>query len=134
VRVFLDTNILVSAVATRGLCTDVLQSVLAEHQLVTGPTVIRELRRVLKAKLRLPIGDIEEVEGFLRRHATVVEKAPPYGGVLRDPDDRRVLGEAIAGRADILVTGDKDLLEVAATLPLPVLSPRAFWEVLRSIS
>ena len=46
-RVFLDTNVLVSAFATRGLCADVLRLILAEHTLVTGEVVLRELRRAL---------------------------------------------------------------------------------------
>jgi len=36
VKVFLDTNILVSATATRGLCADVLREVLASHQLIVS--------------------------------------------------------------------------------------------------
>jgi len=47
VRVFLDTNVLVSAFATRGVCADLVRFVLAEHTLVTSEVVLRELRRVL---------------------------------------------------------------------------------------
>jgi type 1 glutamine amidotransferase len=43
VRIALDTNVLVSAVATRGLCADILNLVLAKHQLVVGVTVLAEL-------------------------------------------------------------------------------------------
>jgi predicted nucleic acid-binding protein len=42
------------------------------------------------------------------------------------------LATAIEGAADVLVTGDRDLLEVAADSPIPILEPRAFWELLRS--
>jgi len=43
-RVFLDTNLLVSAVATRGLCADVLREVLLSHQLVISPPLLSELK------------------------------------------------------------------------------------------
>ena len=46
-KVFLDTNVLVAAFATRGLCADVMRVVLAEHQLITGEVVLSELRRAL---------------------------------------------------------------------------------------
>ena len=49
---------------------------------------------------------------------------------LRDPDDKWVLASAVVGAADVLVTGDKDLLSSMDAAPLPILTPRAFWESL----
>ena len=57
---FLDTNVLVSAFTTRGLCSDVLRTVLTEHDLIIGAAVIDELRRVLK-RFGLPKPQIEEI-------------------------------------------------------------------------
>jgi len=131
-RVFLDTNVLVSAFATRGLCADVLQVCLAEQQLVLGETVLAELQRILQGKIGLPRGIIQETDVFLRRQAIVVSDAAPLSFAIRDKEDLPVLAEAIAGNADVLVTGDKDLLEPPSDPPLPILSPRAFWEELRS--
>ena len=42
-RVFVDTNVLVAAVATRGLCADVLRAVLASHELVVSQQVLAEV-------------------------------------------------------------------------------------------
>ena len=53
-RVFLDTNVLVSAFATRGLCADVLRHILAQHDLIVGEVVIAELRRVLRDRIKIP--------------------------------------------------------------------------------
>jgi hypothetical protein len=46
VKVFLDTNVLASGFATRGLCADVIRPVLAEH-VVTGSVVLKELARII---------------------------------------------------------------------------------------
>jgi len=43
-----------------------------------------------------------------------------------------VVTEAIAGGADVLVTGDRDLLNIADKTPLPILTPRGFWQWLRA--
>ena len=43
-----------------------------------------------------------------------------------------VLAEAIEGLADVVVTGDRDFLDIAGDLPIDVLSPRGFWEKLRN--
>ena len=127
-----DTNVLVSAVATRGLCADIVNAALAEHQLIVGETVLMELRQVLRRKLRLPIAAVDEMEAFLRLHATVIASAPVLETPGLDENDRAVLAEAVTGKADVLVTGDQDLLELASKAPIKVLSPRGFWELLRA--
>jgi putative PIN family toxin of toxin-antitoxin system len=128
--VFLDTNVLVAAFATRGLCADVMRVVLAEHQLITGEVVLSELRRALSRRIKLPAATIEDILVLLREQEVVPKPREPSELPIRDPDDRWILASAIAGRADVLVTGDRDLLDVAASAPLPVLDPRAFWELL----
>ena len=131
-KVFLDTNVLVSAVATRGLCADLFHAILADHDLIVGETVLTELRRILRNKLQAPTETVEEMDLFLRREAVVVEDAPVLDIVIRDAADAVVLAEAVAAEVDILVTGDRDLLEIATTAPVRILSPRGFWEELRS--
>ena len=130
-RVFLDTNVLVSAFATRGLCADVLRHVLAEHVLVVGEVVLGELRKVLRRKLKLPAEIVEEIEQFLREHEVVPKPKAPSTLEVRDPDDRWVLANALAGNADILVSGDQDLLALGAKSPLPIVDPRGFWTLMR---
>lgn len=127
-----DTNVLISALATRGLCADIVNLTLAEHQLVIGPTVLAELRRVLLRKLKIPSAVVDEVEDFLRLHATVAETVPDSAIEGLDDNDRVVLAEAIAGRADVLMTGDHDLINFGTQAPIRILSPRGFWELLRS--
>ena len=130
-RVFLDTNVLMSAIATRGICADLLRSVVAEHELIVGEVVLTELRRVLAAEFRLPVERIDEVETFLRTYEVVAKPHARDPVVVRDPADRWVLANARAATADILVTGDADLLAVAATAGLGIVTPREFWTELR---
>lgn len=130
-KVALDTNVLVSAFATRGLCADLLYAILAEHRLLVGTTVLAELRRVLRDKMKVPSGVVQDVDAFLRHEAQVVDHAPMLSFDLRDKSDIPVLAEAMAGAADVLVTGDRDLLDIAAGAPIRIASPREFWEQLR---
>jgi putative PIN family toxin of toxin-antitoxin system len=132
VRVCLDTNVLVAAFATRGLCSDVLRIVLTEHELVLGEVILTEFRRALKAKLRLPADRIAAAEAVFESMEVVPRPREAPVIPIRDRADRWILATAIAGSADVLVTGDEDLLSVAAKAPLPILSPRSFWELLRN--
>jgi putative PIN family toxin of toxin-antitoxin system len=130
-RVCFDTNVLVAAVATRGLAADVLRLTLAEHELLVPEVVLVELRRVLRTKFKLPPARIDELEAFLREHEVVPKPAHVLEIKVRDPADAWVLASAVAGHADVLVTGDQDLLVLGAKAPLPVLDPRAFWNLSR---
>ena len=130
-RIALDTNVLVSAFATRGLSSDVLNLVLANHQLVLGETVIAELARVLRTKFKVPAKTVEETTTFLRSQAVIVSNAPLLDLQIRDQDDATVLAEAVHGLAEVLVTGDDDLLSIAQSSPIRILTPRGLWELLR---
>lgn len=133
-RVCLDSNVLVSGFATRGLAADVVRVTLAEHELLVPEVVLSEVARVLKRKVGLPPVTVAAVEQLLRAQIVVPKPAERSALVVRDPDDAWVLASAVAGGADVLVTGDADLLSVANAAPIPILTPRAFWERLRAES
>lgn len=130
-KIFFDTNVLVSAFATRGICADLFRHVLTEHELIVGEVVLTELRRILRERIRVPRATMAEIEGLLRE-AVVVPK-PKQHLTLRisDPDDEWIVASAAAGKADVLVTGDAALLKVASRSPVPIVSPRGLWDMLR---
>ena len=130
-RIFLDTNVLVSAYAARGISADLVRFILAEHELLTGEFNLEELRRVLQDKFHASPEQVNTVEAELRGQTVVPKPTHPSAIPVRDPDDRWVLASAIAGGADLLVTGDQDLLDVAEQSPVPIVNPRGCWERLR---
>ncbi len=127
-RVFLDTNVLASAFATRGLCEDVVRETLAFHEWVVSKTVLSELQRVLREKLRVPQPTVDEVLSFLLANAETIDQAALLELKVRDRADQQILSEAAAAKADVFVTGDKELLELGKIGELRVISPRVFWE------
>ena len=131
-KVCLDSNVLVSAFATRGLASDVLRVVLAEHELLVPVVVLDEVERVLREKLQLPAAVLSLAQQVLESQTPVPRPPNVLSLPIRDPDDAWVLASAVAGAADLLITGDTDLLSVAEQSPIPILSPRAFWEQLRA--
>jgi putative PIN family toxin of toxin-antitoxin system len=132
VRVLLDSNVLVSAYGTRGLCTDVLRLVLSEHELLSAEVVLEEVERILTMKFRLPEPYVQEVIAFLRGYHVEPRPSSPPEIPVRDPDDAWVLASALAAGADVLVSGDSDLLEWNGRVgALQILSPRGFWDLNR---
>ncbi len=130
-KVYFDTNVVLAAFATRGLCADLFAHVLLEHDLLVGETVIRELRRTLRAKLKLSRDAIEEIEALLRDQTVVKTPTEHLCLGISDPDDEWIVAEAMAGEADFLVTGDAALQKLGKRAPLPIVPPRGLWEALR---
>jgi len=131
-RVFLDTNVLVAAVATRGLCADAFRAVLASHELVVSEQVLDEVRRVLRQKLGAKPGPVADFIRLLEQEAEVAPPAELRGIELNDQDDLPILGAAVAARAEVFVTGDRELAELGTVEGMRVVSPRQFWEGLKS--
>ncbi len=130
-KIFLDTNVLVSAFATRGLCADLFRLILAEHELIVGEVVLFEVRRVLRDRIKIPAQRIAAVESLLREHIVVAKPEKSHPLPKTDPDDRWVLASATSGQADVLVTGDSDLLCIASEAPIRIVSPRGLWGLIR---
>lgn len=129
-KVFLDTNVLVSGFATRGLCADVIRLVLAEHELITADVVLNELKRVLKHKIQLPGEQVQEILTFLESQTVQPKPISPTSIPVRDEDDQWVLASALVAKADVFVTGDKDFLSVADEVAgLTITDPRGFWSL-----
>jgi putative PIN family toxin of toxin-antitoxin system len=132
VKVFLDTNVLASAAATRGLCADVLREVFARHELLISSQVLSELSRVLKSKFAMTGELIDDFLWLLQQDTIQVEPISPPKVELQDKDDLAILGAAIEGGAEVLVTGDKEVLALGRVESLEILSPRQFWEKLKT--
>jgi putative PIN family toxin of toxin-antitoxin system len=129
VKIFADTNVLVSSFTSNGLCRKLFELLVTEHEVVISPLVLTELRRTVLEKFTV---NEEEFDAFLHTLEEVAEVSlPPYSTYVevRDPDDIPILAAAIQSRAEILVTGDKDLLDVSNP-PLLILKPRAVYDML----
>ena len=130
-RVFLDTNVLVSAFATRGLCADLLELVIAEHDWIIGTAVLRELEKALREKIKAPAARVLEISDFVAGEVSVLVKHALPTDAKIDADDAVVLGQALEGRAELFVTGDAALLKLGEIGGLQIVSPRQFWEALQ---
>ena len=132
-RVFLDTNVLVSAFAARGLCAELFELVLLEHDLILGRSVLQELSKALQQKVKLPTRDMVAIITFLEDEASqLVESSDPAADAAIDRDDAIVLGDGIGGHAEVFVTGDGKILGLGRHGDLRIVSPRGLWELLQA--
>ena len=127
-RVILDANVAIAAVAARGLCEAVVELCLERHHLVLCAGLVEEIREKLTRKLKVPPPTVAAFLGILCAQAALLEPAAVAKPICRDPDDLMLLGLAEAGRADMIITGDKDLLVIKNYRGTRIVTPREFWE------
>jgi len=126
VRILLDTNVLIAALIARGVCHQLLEHCVRNHELVTSEFILNELREKLVEKFNYSAQVAEEVIGLLRSRMEVALATVLDAPVCRDPDDDNVLAAALAGDCAAIVTGDNDLLVLKEFRQIEIITPRIF--------
>ena len=127
---FLDTNVLVSAFATRGLCAELYERLLTEHDVVIGEPVVAEVLDIMQRKFRAGKELLAKVDAELRLLEIVPAQQVASKLPIKDCEDPWIIACALAGKVDCFVTGDAELLGLVKVKKMPLLSPRACWESL----
>jgi putative PIN family toxin of toxin-antitoxin system len=131
VRVVLDTNVLLAAIATHGLCQALVTLVFRDHAVILSEHILGEVAKHYRGKFKATKRQADAAVAILRANGELVEPVTVPLGTVRDKDDLPVLGTAVAGSAAVLVTGDQELLALRLFRGVAILSPRDFYERLR---
>ncbi len=123
-----DTNILIAAIITEGICSKLLHRARAgEFSLVSCPFIMMEPRRTLSKKFRLSHDELSSaMEPISDAISRVIEHSLKVKNICRDADDDNIIACAVAVKADYLVTGDSDLLEIKSYKDIKIITPRDF--------
>lgn len=130
-RVFLDTNVLVSAFTTRGICSDILREVLIHKELLVCLPLLDEVKSVLLDKFNIPTELVNEIIQFLNEDTIFIEDGIEIKADIKDKDDIILFGYALGGKTNFFVTGDKELQKLKKLKTLRIISPREYWELIR---
>jgi len=113
-RVVLDTNILISAFVFPGGAPELVYRAALEGRitLVTSPPLLAEFGRVLSDKFGWDPPHAQDAVAQVARIGDVVRPSETVEVIEDDPADDRVLEAAAAGRAEVIVSGDRHLLRL----------------------
>ncbi|HXJ40673.1 MAG TPA: putative toxin-antitoxin system toxin component, PIN family [Bryobacteraceae bacterium] len=129
-RIVLDSSVLIAAHITRaGVCAELLEDVLMEHQLFTSQFILDEVARKLLEKFAFPESAAQSIINFITHVAAKVEPATVPDNACRDPGDIPILGTALAAEANLLITVDRDLLAIGKYSDIAIIKPGAFWRL-----
>ncbi len=125
-RIALDSSVLIAAHISRaGVCAEMLEDILLHHELVISDFILEELGRKLVEKFNFPRRDSDQIGAFLRRVAIVVQPAELPSDLC--PTDVPVLGTAVAGECALLISVDRDLLDMKTIREIPIIRPGEYW-------
>ena len=126
----LDSSVLIAAHISRaGMCASLLEDIHNDHEWVISNFILDELSHKLRDKFKYPEDEIAEIREAAMIGAEFVTPAEIPGDACRDPNDLPILGTAVAGRAEVIITGDKDLLALQAFGGIPIVRPGEFWRL-----
>lgn len=130
-RIVLDSNVIIAAFASRGLCSEVFEVCLSVHNIVISEHILSEIKTNLIKKIRLPESIVKDIVGYLRDETERVKPREFDDSPCRDEDDNIIIGTALSGDAECIVTGDEDLLVLKTYSGIDIVTPREFWSRLK---
>ena len=127
-NVVFDTNVLLAAFLTDGVCAKLLRRAnRRSFDLFLCPVILREFERVLLRKFKATRAEAAQAAALLMEAAqSLITHEEVLARTSRDHDDDAILACARAARADYLVTGDADLLELGKFGKIKIISPADF--------
>jgi putative PIN family toxin of toxin-antitoxin system len=130
-RVFVDTNVLISSFIARGLSSEIFRIIIKEHELIVGESFLKEFEKVLLTKFKMPKKQVNEILTFLESFKSSFIQKEKIQFSLRDKNDEIILMDAIINNSEVFITGDKDFIDVRDTLPLKILTPNEFLHLVK---
>jgi putative PIN family toxin of toxin-antitoxin system len=139
IRAVLDTNIIVSGmIVPQGVPFRLIEAARSQHfALVTSTVLVTEVLRTLardriRRKYHIGQDDLIRLRELLERETVMTILTDQVSGVATHPEDDLILATAISGRADYLVTGDRQLQRLGSYCNVSIVSPRDFLTILRA--
>jgi putative PIN family toxin of toxin-antitoxin system len=128
VRAVFDTNVLVAAFVAEGICSKILtRGRRKDFHLIACPFILQEFERVLIKKFSATRNEARSALRIISEAIhSFVRPSQLLQSVCRDPDDDVILACALEAKADYLVTGDMDLLELKVFKGIQIVTPRDF--------
>ena len=123
-----DTNVLIAAFLTEGICAKLLiRARRRDFDMILCDGILQEFKRVLKKKFAASPHEMSEALIILSAAAQeILGQTDSIAPICRDPDDNLILACARDAVADNIVTGDEDLLILKNYEGISILNPREF--------
>lgn len=127
-KIVFDTNVILSALITQGLSSRVMDICIDSHQIFISSWIINEVLEKLLSKFRVKVSELKRVKDFLLNVSHQITPIGRIPTVCDDKDDNNILHLSEFVDADLIITGDKDLLVLKKYSNTKIIDPRMFME------
>ena len=127
-RLVLDTNVLIAAFISHGVCNELFEHCALHHELALSDFILDEMKNSLTRKFSFSVAAADDAVRLVESRSEIVQAVRLAFPVCRDPDDDSIIATAKAGQCICIVTGDKDLLDLGTVDSIRIVSPGSFWE------
>ncbi|MCP5107637.1 MAG: putative toxin-antitoxin system toxin component, PIN family [bacterium] len=130
-KIIPDSNVIVAAFSSRGLCHSLFELCLDRYEIIISNHILSEIYRILYEKFKMPHEKVEAINDYLKEFCECMDYEKLENPICRDKDDDEILALARSTKADYIITGDKDLQVLKNFDSIPIVSPREFWDIAR---
>lgn len=128
-RIFFDTNVIISSVLTRGLSFDVIKDTIYKHQVYYADHLLKEIEETLTVKFSLSAVVVHRAVSLINKYFIKGKTADKVNEVCRDSHDDQILADAAVNEIDVIVTGDKDLMVLKEYQKIKIIIPGDYWKL-----
>ena len=132
-KVILDSNIIIAAFSSRGLCHSVFELCLDRFTILISEHILSEVFRIFIKKIKMPENKAKEIIKYLREYCLVKDFEKLDERICRDSDDDNILALAKSSQPKYIITGDSGLLVLRKYNSIPIINPREFWNISKKI-
>ena len=103
-KIFFDTNVLISAFITNGTCHEIVHDSISMYKLYYTDFIVNEFSRVLKNSFKFSEQDIKEFIVFIERFFIKGNTAGLVEDICKDKNDNQLLADGVFNKIDIVIT------------------------------
>jgi|SRR3989338_3849740 len=128
-KILFDTNVIISGFVSQGYSFDVIKDAANKHEVYCTEYLLKETQKNLSTKFPLSHEAVSSIINTVKKQFTFGKTANTIEKISRDPKDDQILADAVTNDVDIIVTGDKDLLEIKNYKGIKIITPKDYWKL-----
>lgn len=128
-KIFFDTNVIISAFITHGSAAEVFEHCIINHNVFTSSFIMEEFQEKLQSEFEYNKDEITDATNFIKNNFTIITNHKRLTEKLcKDKDDDNILAAALVAKVNCIITGDQELLLLRKYKNIYIISPKDFWK------
>lgn len=127
-RILLDTNVLIASIISHGVCFELFEHCIRNHNVISSKYIINEFVEKLNHRFKYTKSEVNAAKNIIFERIEIVQPENIKIKDLKDKDDFPIIGTAIAGKCDCIITGDKHLQQLNKIKDIDIIRPSEFWQ------